>query len=396
MIGGTGSNPPAYLAIPDVNTCLGTKTVGTASFVCMPKIMPSAGCKDETWAKLSADDMGLESCDGSAKILGADPATYTPTDLGKEAIDRKMDDYTQKMEQFMTTHEAQISAFMTQHKAAVGGVKDKIDKAIRNGNFDFMNYQQQIGTFLKQHDLEQYQQGLEKFDAAHKEQIKDFRDKHMDAIEGVKDQIEEAVKSGTFDYTHFEEKIEELWSKKNLDQYKVKMEQFMSTHKAQIKAFMAQHKAAIEGVKDKIEAAIKSGKFDFANFEKEINTFLKQHDLEQYQQGLEKFVTENKGKIDEFIQSHKSDIDAVKNEIEEATKNGTFDFKHFNEQIEGMIKKHKASIVDKLGDAKKMASTYAAPETGPEGAAKGDAIDKRATSRRLRGRSKLCRRLSRC
>ena len=46
-----GSLPPAYLSVPNVRDCLGSRFVGTYSIVCIPKTMPAA-CDAVSWVFL--------------------------------------------------------------------------------------------------------------------------------------------------------------------------------------------------------------------------------------------------------------------------------------------------------------------------------------------------------
>jgi len=62
MVGGSGSLPPAYLQVPDFESCLGTKDVGSYSIVCLPVEMPD-GCASESWAALGSEDMQMVLCD---------------------------------------------------------------------------------------------------------------------------------------------------------------------------------------------------------------------------------------------------------------------------------------------------------------------------------------------
>merc|ERR1719460_899298 len=62
MVGGSGSLPPAYLQVPDFESCLGTKDVGSYSIVCLPVEMPD-GCAGESWAALGSEDMPMVLCD---------------------------------------------------------------------------------------------------------------------------------------------------------------------------------------------------------------------------------------------------------------------------------------------------------------------------------------------
>merc|ERR1712216_554292 len=61
MVGGSGSLPPAYLQVPDFESCLGTKDVGSYSIVCLPVEMPD-GCASESWAALGSEDMPMVLC----------------------------------------------------------------------------------------------------------------------------------------------------------------------------------------------------------------------------------------------------------------------------------------------------------------------------------------------
>jgi hypothetical protein len=50
--GGPGTTTPKYLAIPDVKKCLGEKSKGTWTEVCVPAEKPAA-CPKESWKQLN-------------------------------------------------------------------------------------------------------------------------------------------------------------------------------------------------------------------------------------------------------------------------------------------------------------------------------------------------------
>merc|ERR1711924_443061 len=63
MVGGSGSLPPAYLQVPNFESCLGSETGedGSSEMWCMPAEMPD-GCSDTSWTKLSAVNTEMPMC----------------------------------------------------------------------------------------------------------------------------------------------------------------------------------------------------------------------------------------------------------------------------------------------------------------------------------------------
>merc|ERR1712113_952206 len=68
IVGGPGSLPPAYLSVPGFENCVGEKSKGTYSVVCLPIIKPDA-CAETSWSQIRSDST-METCDlGPAQPL---------------------------------------------------------------------------------------------------------------------------------------------------------------------------------------------------------------------------------------------------------------------------------------------------------------------------------------
>lgn len=58
-----GVLPPAYLSVPNVKACLGEKSTGSYSVVCLPREKPD-GCDEESWKMLQGEKgEGIDVCD---------------------------------------------------------------------------------------------------------------------------------------------------------------------------------------------------------------------------------------------------------------------------------------------------------------------------------------------
>merc|ERR1712153_283563 len=283
MVGGPGSLPPAYLSIPDYESCLSKETAGTNEQWCIPAAKPSA-CADANWGLMTQENMGggLTACgstsnkkamssadDGATKAKDA-PVTDDGYAASPSNTDAAMDEYKQKMTAFMESHKAEIVAFVSKHKAAIDEAKDDITKAIKTGDFDFANYQEQLKDIVDKHDLAAYKQ---KFD-----------DENKDILKDVEEKIKDAVASGQFDFTHYKGQLQAFVNDYDLTKYQTGMDVFMEAHKDQIESFVSANKQAVEDVAGDISDLIKTGSFDYENFEQTIQDLVTKHD-----QGLSKY-----------------------------------------------------------------------------------------------------------
>merc|ERR1719473_2215936 len=77
-----GSLPPAYLQVPDFESCLGSETSndGSSEMWCMPVEMPD-GCSDESWTKLSVVNTELPLCSNGDAPLGSSAGSLPPAYL---------------------------------------------------------------------------------------------------------------------------------------------------------------------------------------------------------------------------------------------------------------------------------------------------------------------------
>jgi len=289
MVGGPGSLPPAYLSIPDYKSCLSKETAGTNEQWCIPAAKPSA-CADANWGLMTQENMGggLTACGSTSnkKAMSSadDGATKDApvTDDGYAAspsnTDAAMDAYKQKMTAFMESHKAEIVAFVSKHKAAIDEAKDDIAKAIKTGDFDFANYQEQLKDIVDKHDLAAYKQKFDDYMASHKAEVKKFLDENKDILKDVEEKIKDAVASGQFDFTHYKGQLQAFVNDYDLTKYQTGMDVFMEAHKDQIESFVGANKQAVEDVAGDISDLIKTGSFDYKNFEQTIQDLVTKHD----------------------------------------------------------------------------------------------------------------------
>ena len=305
MVGGPGSLPPAYLSIPNYESCLSKETAGTSEQWCIPAAMPSE-CVDASWGQITQENMGLTACestDDKSATKGA-PATSDATDDGYTASPTdNTDEYKQKLTAFMGSHKAEIEAFTSKHKAAIDEAQNDIAKAIKSGDFDFENYQQQLKDIVDQHDLAAYKQKFESYMESHKAEIKQFADENKGILQDIEEKNNEAVASGQFDFTHYKEQLQAFVNEYDLQKYQKDMDQYMETHKDQIESFVAANKQAVEDVSGDISDLVKTGSFDFKNFEQTIQDL-----VTKYDQGLSKYSPSP-----EQEQEIKDAIDTAKN-----------------------------------------------------------------------------------
>jgi len=238
-------------------------------------------------------------------MVGGPGSTGDATDDGYSAspTDTTMGEYKQKLAAFMGSHKAEIEAFTSKHKAAIGEAQDDIAKAIKSGDFNFENYQQQLKDIVDKHDLAAYKQQFEAYMESHKAEIKQFVDENKGILQDVEDKINEAVASGQFDFTHYKEQLQAFVNQYDLQKYQKDMDQFIETHKDQIESFVAANKQAVEDVSGDISDLIKTGSFDFSNFEQTIQDL-----VTRYDQGLSKYSPSP-----EQEQEIKGAIDTAKN-----------------------------------------------------------------------------------
>ena len=216
MVGGRGSLPPAYLAVSGAETCLGSKSVGTSSIVCMPKTMP-AGCTQETWGKLSAENMGLVPCDDDArKIPGSNPPTYTPKNLDEKTTESKMADYGLLIKKSIDDQKARIE------------LRDQIVEAILQKHDMYGT-----DTFLQKHGIES-EQGLQK-----------FMEEQKISTEDAKKTLEGFVGSGKYMIDSFLQK-RDIQSEQDLlkfmEEHQISMEDMKETLEGLCKVCQVRHR----------------------------------------------------------------------------------------------------------------------------------------------------------
>merc|ERR1712086_227543 len=143
---------------------------------------------------------------------------------------------------------------------------------------------QQLKDIVDKHDLAAYKQKFKAYMESHKAEIKQFVDKNKGILQDVEEKINEAAASGQFDFTHYKEQLQAFVNEYDLQKYQKDMDQYMETHKDQIASFVAANKQAVEDVSGDISDLIKTGSFDFKNFEQTIQDL-----VTKYDQGLSKY-----------------------------------------------------------------------------------------------------------
>ena len=303
-VGTNGSGmPPAYLSVPNFESCLTKETVGSSEQWCIPAAKPSA-CIDSSWGEISKENMSLTACaatDGKSAAASDDKAATKDAPATADAP--AMDEYKQKIEAFMTDHKAQIDAFVSKHKDAIDEAKADIAEAIKNKDFDFENYQAQLKSIVDKHSLDAYKAQFEKYVEGHKAEIQQFVSKNKDVLKDVEDKIKESVESGQFDFTNYQEQLQAFINQYDLQKYQKQMDTFVSEHKAEIEDFVAANKQAVEDVQQDIADLVNTGNFDYKNFEETIQNL-----VTKYDQGLSKYspTDEQKQQISDAIDTAKN------------------------------------------------------------------------------------------
>jgi len=320
-LGGDAAPRPAYLDVPGFEKCLqeeessgrrrlgSAPTTSTSTNWCVPKMKPS-DCIDASWGQITKENMALSACTETPTKTPAASAKETPTsspekDATKDAddgymtkdkdtatavdsylklrptdtpTDSKMGEYKLKLKEFVENHKAEIEKFVSVHKAAIGDAKVEIADAIKTGNFDFKHYQEQLKDIVSKHDIEAYKVGLEKFVENHKASIEKFVAENKDTLKDVADKIQSAIKDGKFDYTNYQDQLQKFVNDFDLGKYQESMTTFVDQHKEEIQKFVTANKQAVEDVQEDIDALVASGKFDFENYKEQIQALVTAYD----------------------------------------------------------------------------------------------------------------------
>lgn len=266
----TSTLPPTYLSIDGWENCLSVQSIGTSTQYCLPSLKPSA-CLKLSWGSLTAENMEISVCPSTKKT----PNVKAMVEQKKEDTDK----YKQDLDRFVTSHQAEIDDFLDDNKDAVSDVQSEIEKSITNETFDFKHYKEQIQKLVDEHDMKDYQEKLKAFMDSHRQEIDDFVTANMPAVSDVKDKISDAIKTGNFDFEHYQNVIQGYVDDFDIEKYKLDMDNFVSTHKAEIEEFIDDNKDAVNDVMDQITDRVNKGSFDFENYKQEIQDLVTKFDL---------------------------------------------------------------------------------------------------------------------
>jgi len=294
VIGG-GMGTPAYLSVPGFEKCLTKQAQGTYTQWCIPLVMPS-DCVMESWGALTtSNDIGVQACDTEEDTNDKEE---DKKDEDKKEEGKKDDGYSgphspnsphtesaaeMQMQKFLDDHMGEIKKFVAEHKDAIDSAKAEIEASLKTGQFDFTHYQKQLQQLVEQHDMEQYRIKLNEFTRSHQAEIQKFLSEHKEAIDDVQDRIQAAIGSGQFDFSHYKQQLAQYVTEHDLGQYQQEIMQFMEEHKAQIEEFVAAHKEAIQEVQDDIAELVGSGMFDFRHYQQQIADLVQQNTLKKQQ-----------------------------------------------------------------------------------------------------------------
>jgi hypothetical protein len=128
-----------------------------------------------------------------------------------------MKDYKDTFKKFMDKHKQAIDDFIKENESAVSDVKDRIATEIKTGNFDFEHYQDVIQEYVDEFDMNNYKKDMDSFVATHQEAIQKFVDDNKDAVNDVADQITDRINSGSFDFVNYKQEIQDLVSEYDLN-----------------------------------------------------------------------------------------------------------------------------------------------------------------------------------
>merc|ERR1719420_1607018 len=262
-IGLAGAPEPAYLRVPDFETCLSQQeTKGGTTNWCMPKIKPSA-CVDASWGELSGADgnMGVPAC-----AIDIDDNAYGNAGTGDN------DDADDNEDADGNDDDADGNDNAGGNDAADEiDDSDDSDDAITIGSGKLSGYGKQVQEFVR----------------GHKAEIAQFVADNKQALADAKAEIAEAIKTGDFDYAHYKQQLQALVDKHDLGEYAKKFEAYMAAHRAEIAQFVADNKQAVADVQEDIEDLIATGEFDFAHYKQQLQQSVTEHDLGAYRERLD-------------------------------------------------------------------------------------------------------------
>jgi CRISPR/Cas system-associated exonuclease Cas4 (RecB family) len=266
---GMGISTPAYLSVDGWEKCVAEEPMGTSNQYCIPKIKPSA-CIEKSWGSLAADIIEISVC-----------STAKPSNNPKAQTEKAeaSDKYKLGMDTYLSAHRAEIEKFIADNKDAVADIQPEIENAIKDETFDFAHYKEQLQELVNEHDMKDYKDKFEEFTYKHKQAINDFIKENESAVSDVKDRITTEIKTGNFDFKHYQDVIQEYVDEFDMNKYKKDMDNFVSTHQKAIQKFVDDNKDAVNDVADQITELINSGSFDFVNYKQEIQDLVSEYDF---------------------------------------------------------------------------------------------------------------------
>merc|ERR1711988_743728 len=122
-----------------------------------------------------------------------------------------------------------------------------------------------------------------------------------------------------------------------LSGYGKQVQEFVRGHKAEIAQFVADNKQALADAKAEIAEAIKTGDFDYAHYQQQLQQFVTEHDLGAYRERLDAFVAVHRAEIAQFVADNKQAVADVQEDIDDLVATGEFDFAHYKEQIQDLV-----------------------------------------------------------
>jgi hypothetical protein len=266
---GMGMSTPAYLSVDGWDKCVTEESVGTSTQYCIPKLKPSA-CSEKSWGSLAAENMEISVCSA------AKPSNNSKAQIEKaEAPDK----YKLDMDSYLSAHQAEIEKFVADNKDVVADIQPEIESAIKDETFDFAHYKEQLQELVNEHDMKDYKDKFKTFMDKHKQAINDFIKENESAVSDVKDRIATEIKTGNFDFEHYQDVIQEYVDEFDMSKYKKDMDSFVSTHQEAIQKFLDDNKDAVDDVVDQITDRVNSGSFDFVNYKQEIQDLVNEYDL---------------------------------------------------------------------------------------------------------------------
>merc|ERR1719321_1207676 len=182
-----------------------------------------------------------------------------------------------------------------------------------------------------------YGKQVQEFVRGHKAEIAQFVADNKQALADAKAEIAEAIKTGEFDVAHYQQQLQALVDKHDLGEYAKKFEAYMAAHKAEVAQFVADNKAALADVADRIKASVAAGDFDYAHYQQQLQQFVTEHDLGAYRERLDAFVAAHRAEIAQFVADNKQAVADVQEDIEDLVATGEFDFAHYKEQIQDLV-----------------------------------------------------------